>query len=69
MISLLPLLIAAAPVMSDAPDAGKRASHVAMATVTIIQAEVVAATPVPSDITRTDRQYRQRGSVPMVEFF
>lgn len=69
MISLVPLLLATASLTSDAPETGKGVSHVAVATVTIIQAEVITARPASTDTTQTDRQYRQRDSVPMVDFF
>ena len=69
MIALLPLLLAAAPVSSDAPVVRTQARRVAVATVTIIQAEPVEVTPISSADAKTDRQYRQRDSVPMVEFY
>ncbi len=69
MIALLPLLLAAAPVASDAPAARTQVSRAAVATVTIIRAEPVEVTPISLADAKTDRQYRQRDSVPMVEFY
>jgi hypothetical protein len=69
MIALLPLLLAATPVASEAPAVRQQASRVATATVTIISAERIEVRPTSTASARTDRQYRNRGSVPMVEFF
>jgi hypothetical protein len=66
MIALLPLLLAAAP----APVAERMpVSKVATASVTIIRAETIEVEPKPSTPPKPDRQYRQRDSVPMVEFY
>ena len=67
MIALLPLLLAAAPVATEA--ARPRVSRVAMASVTIIRAEPVEVEQPPSGDKHYDRQYRRRDAVPMVEFF
>jgi hypothetical protein len=69
MNALFALLLAVAPVASDAPVTRAPVSRVAVATVTIIRAEPVEVRPTSSGDTKTDRQYRQRDSVPMVEFF
>jgi hypothetical protein len=69
MISLFPLLLATSALVSDGPTTRSQVSRVAVATVTIIQAEPVAVTPPLSSSASTDRQYRQRDSVPMVDFF
>ena len=67
MIALLPLLLVAAPVATEA--ARPRVSRVAMASVTIIRAEPVEFEQPHSRIQHYDRQYRRRDAVPMVEFF
>lgn len=67
MIAFLPLLLAAAPVATEA--ARPRVSRVAMASVTIIRTEPVEVEQPPSRAEHYDRQYRHRDAVPMVEFF
>ena len=67
MIALLPLLLAAAPVSSEA--VRPRVSKAAMASVTIIRSEPVEVEPPHSGAKHYDRQYRRRDAVPMVEFF
>ncbi len=68
MIALIPLLLAASPVAGD-PPARRPVISVATASVTIIRAEPVAVKPQPSAAPQTDRQYRQRDAVRLVEFF
>lgn len=69
MNALLAVLLATGPVASEAPAARQQVSRVAVATVTIIRAEPVEVRPVSSADAKTDRQFRKRDSVPMVEFF
>ena len=69
MIALLPLLLATAPVVGDAAPVRRPVNVMATASVTIIRAEPVEAKPQPASAAQTDRQYRQRDSAPMVEFF
>jgi hypothetical protein len=66
MTALLPLLLAAAPI---ATAERMPVSKVATVSVTIIRAELIEVKPRPSVTPQTDRQYRQRDSVPMVDFF
>lgn len=66
VIALLPLLLAATPAATPAPP---RASHAATASVQIIKLESVSATPAAKDAKLVDRQYRQRETMPLVEFF
>jgi hypothetical protein len=68
MIALIPLLMAAAPVAGD-PPMHRPVIAVATASVTIIRAEAVVVKPLPFAAPQTDRQYRKRDSVPLVEFF
>lgn len=66
MISFLPLMLAAAPVVVDGV---RPVSRVAVASVIIIRAEQVEVDEPPLHAKRHDRQYRRRDAVPMVEFF
>ena len=67
VIALLPLMLAASP--ATAPTVPSRVSRVGSATVQIIRAEPVSAKPRVEDIKQRDRQYRQRESMPLVDFY
>jgi hypothetical protein len=67
VIALLPLLLAATPVVPEAMPS--RVSRVATATVQIIRLESVSAQVEPKEAKPADRQYRQRDDMPLVEFF
>jgi hypothetical protein len=67
VIALLPLLLAAGPVASEAPPS--RISRVATATVQIIRLEPVSVQLDSMEAKSADRQYRRRDTMPLVEFF
>jgi hypothetical protein len=67
MIAFLPLLLATTPVADT--QVRRPATKVAVATVTIIQAEPVEVKKPTEKATPPDRQYRNRDAVPLVEFF
>jgi len=67
VIALLPLLLAAT---SSAPEVTPaRVSRVATATVEIIRLERVSVQAPSKDTKSSDRQFRQREDMPLVEFF
>ncbi|MEP7349764.1 MAG: hypothetical protein ABI668_07400 [Sphingorhabdus sp.] len=71
VISLLPLLLAATGIGHPEMIGPQRpvATRVAVAAVRIIRAETVDVQKAPRTNQKMDRQYRQRDSVPMVEFY
>jgi hypothetical protein len=69
MIALIPLLLATAAVPTEAPAARRGAQVTATASVTIIRAEPVSVQKEASAPAPTDRQYRRRDAMPLVEFF
>jgi len=69
MIALLPLLLATAPAAADAAPMRRPVAVMATASVTIVRAERVEVKLQPDSRPQTDRQYRQRDSAPMVDFY
>jgi hypothetical protein len=67
VFALVPLLLAATPVAQNAPS--PRVSRVATASVQIIRLEPVSARPETGDDKSSDRQYRQRDNMPLVDFY
>ena len=67
MIVFLPMLLATTPVADT--QVWRPATKVAVATVTIIRAESVEIPKANAKATQQDRQYRNRDSAPLVEFF
>ena len=69
MMTFLSLLLASVPVAADALPARKPVAVMATATVTIIRIERIEIEPQSGSLQPTDRQFRQRDSVPMVDFY
>jgi hypothetical protein len=73
ILSLSALILAAAlPDRISVPNAGMRdtgARVVAIAHVEIIRAEVINTIPPKRALFKSDRQFRRRDRVPLVEFF
>ena len=69
MIALLPLLLVVAPVAGDGKAVQRPVARLALASVTIINAERITPVLVEAEIRKPDRQVRQREDRALVEFF
>ncbi|MGB5077042.1 MAG: hypothetical protein WBO17_06140 [Sphingorhabdus sp.] len=69
MSLVLALLIAASPTGAEKPAGRRPVVRIATASVTIIRAETIRLEPSSAPAGQFDRQYRQRDSVQITEFF
>jgi hypothetical protein len=68
MASLTPLMLAAVTPFTQTQTPA-RAERIMTASVEIVRSEVIGAVPSERSKRNTDRQYRLRGTGPIVEFF